>query len=690
MPNNKEQFDEIAAQLKSELSLQTDEEFYRSALKESHDIYEHLQKEYQKGLDEIELTEHDLDLLDYIKGQLPHSFWALNDLSEDLYVNSSLASLQKYSHRFVDDFVKALCKGGWEGDVTTIKRHGLDEDDGDYVSFKDMSLEGVLVLFESLSKGWFWSDETKLMIIKIFECQPHKNKISIVKTLLSPDYNSAYDNSDWPLFCLVYFLKFWWDDALVPDIDRYWNDSYELRKECANVIALRFPLDYVLKHQKELERYNYYSVCCRLAKDKGFTIDKSRLHRYEYFSIFARNNIHIDDSEADRLLFDHIMKWVQPMHQHLKEKTTIDWGEFLMADSYQFKLKEILPYWFHYKPSLYELPDGKYPTLFVCSMGNTNTLAKLITWNQFLRSNIKSFNEEYAHEMLMVKQIPDALVEHVDKMWRRFVELAIETCPIEKASWEDEFHSSSGGYEDYIESELKEIKAENNMVRKKIELKNGHIVIGDGEGVVIDTGSPASFHQSGCIIIGDEPISVPQSYSGVTCEYLSEQIGCEINGLIGMDIINTHCVTISLKDELLFFNDDAEYVSFEEVKHNNEGLIIVGIMINNVYAKMIVDSGAKISYASNSIVEKGRYVCNADDFSPYFGKFDTPLYACQIDPLLNTMNEVSYEFNFGIPPKELSIVLEKNGVDGILGVDFFKRYRLQIKDGKMFFPPQGI
>ena len=98
MSSNTNQFDAIAGSLKQELSLQTDEEFYRSALKESNDIYEHLQKEYQKGLDEIELTEHDLDLLDYIKGQLPHSFWALNDLGEDLYVNSSLASLQRYSH----------------------------------------------------------------------------------------------------------------------------------------------------------------------------------------------------------------------------------------------------------------------------------------------------------------------------------------------------------------------------------------------------------------------------------------------------------------------------------------------------------------------------------------------------------------------------------------------------------------
>lgn len=114
MEQDSQQFDVIAAKLKSELSLQTDEEFYRSALKESHDVYLHLQKEYQKGLDEIEFTETDLDLLDFIKERLPDSFWTLNDLSER-YVYTSLVSLQMHSHPFVDDFVKALCKGGWEG-----------------------------------------------------------------------------------------------------------------------------------------------------------------------------------------------------------------------------------------------------------------------------------------------------------------------------------------------------------------------------------------------------------------------------------------------------------------------------------------------------------------------------------------------------------------------------------------------
>ena len=88
-------------------------------------------------------------------------------------------------------------------------------------------------------------------------------------------------------------------------------------------------------------------------------------------------------------------------------------------------------------------------------MGNTNTLAKLITWDHFLRSNINNMIEENGQEMVKVEQVPDVFVDNMDRMWRRFFELAIETCPIEKdqikdeliSYYEDEFKSNDSQYE---------------------------------------------------------------------------------------------------------------------------------------------------------------------------------------------------------------------------------------------------
>ena len=42
-----------------------------------------------------------------------------------------------------------------------------------------------------------------------------------------------------------------------------------------------------------------------------------------------------------------------------------------------------------------------------------------------------------------------------------------------------------------------------------IEEVNSHIIINDEQNVLIDTGSPLSFHQSGQIVLGYETFNVP-------------------------------------------------------------------------------------------------------------------------------------------------------------------------------------
>jgi hypothetical protein len=455
MEKDLQQFDDIAAKLKSELSLQTDEEFYRSALKESHDIYEHLQKEYQKGLDEIELTENDLGLLDYVKERLPHSFWWLNDLSEFKFSGDSLVSIKEYNYWYIDDFIQALCKGGWDGEimceggrdgkirVDESPRNKFVEEWSD--SLNEEKLEDVLMLVGSLIKGRYCCEKEALMR-KIIDDQPHQNKIVIMKFILSnTDGDYMYW---WHNMCFNILKDSWWDDTLIPIVEGYKGDAREDYR--ASVIALRFPFDYVLepRHRQDLEFYDYESVCCRLAREKGFVIDKSKMERLRYFRILALNHIHVEDSEADRLLFEHIGLWLLSGWRHLSKKDTIDWSRFIRLDSDRVKYKDVLPLWFRYKPSLYEIPLVKTYAFYLCSMGNTNTLAKLITWDHFLRSNINNMIEENGQEMLKVEHVPDAFVDNMDRMWKRFLELAIETCPIEKDQIEQVFKGS--GVDDYV------------------------------------------------------------------------------------------------------------------------------------------------------------------------------------------------------------------------------------------------
>lgn len=69
-----------------------------------------------------------------------------------------------------------------------------------------------------------------------------------------------------------------------------------------------------------------------------------------------------------------------------------------------------------------------------------------------------------------------------------------------------------------------------------VVLSNGHILIDDSQRIIIDTGSPKSFHTSGRIVAARECCDVPSSLPGLSAVYLTEKIGCEIKGLLGMDI----------------------------------------------------------------------------------------------------------------------------------------------------------
>lgn len=219
-----------------------------------------------------------------------------------------------------------------------------------------------------------------------------------------------------------------------------------------------------------------------------------------------------------------------------------------------------------------------------------------------------------------------------------------------------------------------------------IKLINDHIIIDNEQRLVFDTGSPLSFHKSGTISIG-ERIEVSTSVPGITNNYLSEKIGCDVYGLIGMDIISKIPTLISVKDGFVFFNDDAKYYDRFVRCHNNTGLLCVNLKINGRIARMIVDSGAKVSYINSDYVAGMEAEDCAYDYSPYIGDFQTSLYNCKTELLVCG---ITYEQPYGTPPPLLAALLGQYGVDGIIGIELFKRFRIEISGGELFLPPQGI
>ena len=54
---------------------------------------------------------------------------------------------------------------------------------------------------------------------------------------------------------------------------------------------------------------------------------------------------------------------------------------------------------------------------------------------------MQSYFEANEEGTIKLEQLAEGIDDNVDRNWRRFIELAIETCPIEKEEIEDEFIS---------------------------------------------------------------------------------------------------------------------------------------------------------------------------------------------------------------------------------------------------------
>ena len=97
------------------------------------------------------------------------------------------------------------------------------------------------------------------------------------------------------------------------------------------------------------------------------------------------------------------------------------------------------------------------------------------------------------------------------------------------------------------------------LTKCPIKTVNNHIIIDDGQNILVDMGSPVSFHKSGILVLGDTRINVFNSLPMIPTEFLSEKIGCQIDGILGMDLMNKVPTSIRLNDGIMIFDDDTSY-----------------------------------------------------------------------------------------------------------------------------------
>ena len=89
---------------------------------------------------------------------------------------------------------------------------------------------------------------------------------------------------------------------------------------------------------------------------------------------------------------------------------------------------------------------------------------------------------------------------------------------------------------------------------------------------------------------------------------------------------------------------------------------------------MIFDTGAKISYINPELTQNMEPICELDDFSPLINaRFRTPIYQFNADACGKQFNAA-----FGNLPVQLDGILEQLGVDGFIGHELFKAFKVSI------------
>ena len=86
------------------------------------------------------------------------------------------------------------------------------------------------------------------------------------------------------------------------EIKELWETYHEYK--CSWSVIRYFPLEYIKEHIEEFtDERDYFFICLRLAKDKDYTIDLSKLSKRDYLAVLWHTDRTISDDEAHDTLF---------------------------------------------------------------------------------------------------------------------------------------------------------------------------------------------------------------------------------------------------------------------------------------------------------------------------------------------------------------------------------------------------
>lgn len=220
------------------------------------------------------------------------------------------------------------------------------------------------------------------------------------------------------------------------------------------------------------------------------------------------------------------------------------------------------------------------------------------------------------------------------------------------------------------------------MKQFQIQLFNGHPIIDDGENrILIDTGAPSTIHASDSLNFCSEIFGCSSNYMGLTVSKISDMLGTEITTLLGADILSDFKIYLDYQNQITEFNKQEIDINGTQADISNfMGIPIIKMTVNNQELKFFLDTGAKLSYLSDSLTSNYESVGIDEDFYPGVGKFQTECFE-----IPTVFGENEFVVKYGNLPTLLQMTLMLGGTDGIIGFDFFNNFKvvLDLKNNRL-------
>ena len=119
------------------------------------------------------------------------------------------------------------------------------------------------------------------------------------KKILPAFLDSCASDREWAYGKLLDY----WDDSFLPKVKELWETCHDYK--CSWSVIRYFPLEYIAEHMNEFtDERNYYFICLRMAKDKNYVVDRSKLSKTDYLAVFYHTGRMISDKEALNTLFE--------------------------------------------------------------------------------------------------------------------------------------------------------------------------------------------------------------------------------------------------------------------------------------------------------------------------------------------------------------------------------------------------